>query len=403
MDTPHEAIPPRFDVSDPDFQVDPYATYARLRAASAVCRGGPGQWVISRYRDVAALLGDPRLQNQLPAEYYRLTAGNGPTAEFLQRILIYQDRPKHTILRKAIGHCFEPRKLEALRRRIEDLVQQRLAPALERGFLEVVEDLALPLPIMVVCEIIGIPVADYNEIRPKAMELGKAFVLTNEESNRATADAAVSWLRCYIGRLLEQRNRSPTDDLLSRMLVAEGHNEGLSREDLIDNTVFLFFAGFETTTSLISTACATLLESGRELARLQSDLSLIPNAIEEFLRYDAPVQSRFRLVREAIQIDGRTIKPGRLLLLLLGSANHDDAQFVEPEKLNVMRRPNMHVSFGGGNHFCLGAGMARLEALILFENLLRCCKRIEQREKPVRSVGSPFRTYARVPIDVTVG
>lgn len=399
--SPHE-LPPKFDASDPTVQANPYPTYAQLREAGPVCRGGPGQWVVTRYADVAALLADPRLQNHFPAEYHRLSAGTGPAGEFVQRIVLYQDRPKHMRLRKMMALAFDPGTLRRLRAWISQLVERLLAPASDSGFLEAVNDVALPLPIMVVCEIMGIPPQDRAEIRPWAFDLGKAFAPGAKDENRAAADEAVLWLRRYVADLLGQRRRTPCDDLLSRMLAAEEGDDGVSHEEIVDNALFLFFAGFETTTSLISTGCAALLDHADQLARLRDDPALIPRAIEEFMRYDAPIQSRLRLVREPIHIGGRIIKPGRLLLLLLGSANHDERQFARPEELDVTRTPNPHVSFGGGDHYCLGAGLARLESAIVFEHLLRCFKHLEPAGEAIRSVESPLRTYERVPIAVRV-
>ena len=171
------------------------------------------------------------------------------------------------------------------------------------------------------------------------------------------------------------------------------------REELIDNVIFLLFAGFETTSSLIANGCAALLANDSELHRLKSDPSLVSSAIEEFLRYDAPIQSRLRLVREPVVIGDTTIRPGRLLLLLLGSANRDETRFADPDRLDITRRPNPHVSFGGGEHLCVGAALARIEAAAAFAHLLRC-RRVEPNGMAVRSIGRALRTYERVPMTI---
>jgi cytochrome P450 len=399
MDEIVPALPPKFVASDPTVQANPYPTYARLRTSARVCRGGPGEWVVTRYADVAALLGDPRLRNHFPTEYHTLSAGNGPAGEFLQRIVLHQDQPKHKCLRQLLARGFDRDALGKLRGRIKGLVDDLLAPALDTGYLEAVHDLALPLPVIVVCEMMGIPPEDREEIRPKIFDLGKAFAPNVTDGNRNTVDGAVAWLRRYTSDLLQHRRRDPGDDLVSRVLAAEKCGDW-SDEEIIDNLVFLFFAGFETTTSVISTGCAALLEHAEQLARLREAPSLIPRAVEEFMRYDAPIQSRLRFVQEAIEIGERMIKPGRLLLLLLGSANHDERQFVKPEELDVTRNPNPHLSFGGGDHYCLGAGLARMESAVVFERLLYHFQRLEPAGETVRNVGSPFRTYERVPLAV---
>lgn len=392
-------LPPKFDPSDPAFRENPYPTYARLRAAGRLCRGGPGQWVVTRYRDVAALLGDPRLRNDFPAEYHRLAAGSGPASEFLERIMLHQDGPTHLRWRRMLMPYFEAAALRSLRPRIETFVNDLLEPAAESGLLEVVEGLALPLPAMVIFEILGLPVDDRNEIHRKVLDLGRAFSLGVTPENRAVADEAVSWLRRYTLDVVRLRARNPGPDLISRIVTNE-KAPGQNPEEIIDNIIFLFFAGFETTSSVIGTGCAALINHPDQFEKLHADHSLAPCAVEEFMRYDAPIQSRVRFVEQPIEIEGRTIKPGRLLLLLLGSANHDEAQFDRPEELDVTRDPNPHLSFGGGRHYCLGAGLARLEGAIVFEQLARRFRSLTPAGPLLRNLESPFRSYESIPLAV---
>ncbi len=396
-----QTLPPRFDGSDPAVRLDPYPIYARLRAAGPLCRGGPGQWAVTRYAEVSALLADQRLGNAFPPEYHRFSVGDGPAADFLRRIVLHQDRPHHARLRRLLARAFTPPAIRRLRPRVETLVDALLAPAVETGRLEAVADLAFPLPVMVVCELTGIPADDRDEVRPRAFDLGRAFATSVDPAGRTAADQAVSWMREYLGALLEHRRRRPGDDLLSQMLAAEEGGERLNHEEIVDNAVFLFFAGFETTTSMIATGCAALLEHPGELARLCADPALAASAVHEFLRYDAPIQSRLRLVREPIEIGGRTIRPGRLLLLLIGSANRDERHFADPDRLDLARSPNPHLSFGGGIHYCLGAYLADLEGEIVFDRLVRRFSRLAPAGAAIRQPESAFRTYAQVPIDVT--
>jgi len=389
------ALPPRFDASDPAVRVNPYPVYARLRAAAPVCRGGPGQWVISRYTEVAALLNDRRLRNHFPERYYDFTVGSGPAGEFLQNIVLHQDEAKHKSFRRAMAHDFEARTMRNLRDRIARLADAMIVPALDTGFLEVVHDLARPLPTAFICEIIGIPLCDRREISSKTCAVGKAFAPRLSNEDRLAADKAIVYLREYIRDLLQHARGD--DGFLSRFESC-GSREAWTKAETLDNIIFLFFAGFETTTSLISTACVALVNSPEQLARVRCDSCLIPRAIEEFLRYDAPIQSRLRLVQEPVEIAGRLLKPGRLALLLLGSANHDERQFARPEELDVTRHPNPHLSFGAGEHHCLGATLARLECAIVLERLFFHFKRMEPAGSPVRDTDSPFRTYDRIPV-----
>ncbi|RJL27218.1 cytochrome P450 [Bailinhaonella thermotolerans] len=390
-------LPPRFDPHDPGLHDDPYPVYARLREAGPLCRGGPAQWVVTRYDEVAALLSDPRLGAELPEAYHRLSAGPGPAGDFVQRIMLYKDRPAHVRLRRLMGQGFSPGAVRRLRGRIGELADGLLAPALEAGRMDAAEDLALPLPIMVVCELIGIPPGDRAEVRPRAFDLGRAIAASGDPAGREAADRAVVWLRDYIGGLLAERRVKPRDDLLSRLLSAQEGDDRLTAGEIVDNVVFLFFAGFETTTSLLGTGCAALLGHPGVLDRLRDDPGLVPTAVEEFLRHDAPIQSRVRLVREPVTVGGRTLRPGRMLLLLIGSANRDERRFPDPDRLDPARSPNPHVSFGGGPHFCLGAALARAEGEIVFTRLARRVADIAPAGPPVRSPG-PLRAFTRLPV-----
>jgi cytochrome P450 len=394
---------PRFDARDPVVLEDPYPTYAQLRSAGPLCRGGPGQWVVPRYAEVAALLRDRRLSHQFPEEYYRFSVGEGPASDFLQRIVLDREPPDHTRLRRLFSKAFGASLVGRMSDHIGELVDGLLAPALERDYLDAATDLAFPLPLLVVCELMGIPATRQNEVRPRAMDLGKAFVSDVAPEDRDAANSAVVSLREYLGELVEDRARRPGDDLLSRMLAVEEGGETLSREEVVDNAVFLFFAGFETSMGMIATGCAALLSHPEQLARLRKEPSLVPSAVEEFLRFDAPIQGAGRLVRVPVEIGGRTIRPGRVLVLLLGSANHDPNQFAEPDQLDVGRDPNPHVSFGGGIHHCLGASLARVEGRVVFERLLRRFAVFEPAAEPVRQRNTTLRTYGSIPIHVRPG
>jgi cytochrome P450 len=398
VEAPAAILPPRAVAHELAVLSDPYPAYSRLRQVGPLCRGGPAQWLVTRYADVSALLTDPRLAHEFPEDYHRFSAGEGPLSSFFDRIILDRDRPGHTRLRRLMGQAFSPGLARAMRLHITTLVDELLAPLLAAGTMDAVTDIAFPLPVMVVCQLLGISADDRDEVRPHAINLGKAFAAVVPERERETGGAAVTWLRAYIEALIDERRASPGDDLLSRMLAAEDAGERLSHEEIVDNAVFLFFAGFETTTSLIATGCAALLDHPAQLARLRANPALVPAAVEEFLRYDAPVQFTARLAREPIEIGERTIKAGRVLVLMLGSANHDQARFRDPDGLDVGRDPNPHLSFGGGIHYCLGAALARIEGAVVFDRLLRRCARFEPAGSPVRSVSASFRSYASVPV-----
>ncbi len=394
------ALPPRFDPAAPAVVENPYPAYAELRREGPLCRFGPGQWGVTRHAEVTALLRDKRLSSAFPPEFHEFAVGTGPAARFFQKIAIVRDPPEHTRLRTLMHQAFSAPLVRELREHIGVLTDELLAPGIERGFLDVVDELAYPLPVTVVCELIGIPAADRENVRPRVEDLVKGFTTRVPEGDRVAVNDAVTWLQDYVGALLDQRRAIPGNDLLSAMLAAEAGGQTLTAEEIVDNAVFLFFAGFETTRNLIANGCVALLEHPEQLARLRDDPMLVPKAVEEFLRYDAPVQGAGRFTLAPIEIGGRTIPKNRVLILLLGSANHDEGEFNEPEKLEVARHPNRHVAFGGGSHYCLGAALARIEAAVVFERLLTRLRRIELAGPPVRRPLGNFRSYANVPLAV---
>jgi cytochrome P450 len=297
-----------------------------------------------------------------------------------------------------MGRALAQTPIRSLHGRMEELVDELLAPALDSGRLDAVADLALPVPVTVICELLGVPSADRDLVRPRAASLVKGFTTFVAREDRSEVHESVNWLRDYVGRLLEERRRCPGEDLLSLLAAAEDDGQSLTPDEIVDNAVFLFFAGFETTKNLIANACVAMLRHPDQAARLRRHPSLMPSAVEEFLRYDAPVQGAGRYTREPIEIGGRTIRQGRVLVLLLGSANHDERQFSDPARLDVGRQPNAHLSFGGGSHFCLGASLARVEGAIALGRLLERFATLEPAGDPVRLPLGNFRSYASVPI-----
>lgn len=393
-------LPLRFDPLAPEILDDPYPAYARLREAGPLCRMGPGSYGVTRHRDVAALLKDRRLGSEFPDAYHRASAGDGAAGGFFRRIVLYRDPPDHTRLRRLLGQAFSTRLVRDTEPRIGELVDDLLAPARDTGRFDAVTDLAFPLPVMVVCALMGLSAEDRDLIRPRAVDLGKAFAAVVPEKDRAAADAAVTWLREYLESVLAERARRPGDDLLSRMLAAEDDGATLSHAEIVDNAVFSFFAGFETTMNLLATGCAALLDHPGQLARLRADRTLLPSAVEEFLRYDAPIQGTARLIHEPVTVGERTLRPGRVLVLLLGSANRDGTVFRDPDRLDVGRDPNPQVSFGGGPHHCMGAVLARLEARVAFGKLLDTFATLESGGAAMRRTDSSFRAYGTVPVRV---
>ena len=359
-------------------QQDPYPDYRRLREQDPVHETPSGAFVLSRYADCVALLKDPRASSD-PAcsdSYQRARERGALRAdEALGRAppFLLKDPPDHTRLRGLVSRAFTPKVVEGHRPRIEALVAGLLDRVAERGSADIIADVAYPLPVTVICELLGVPAADHETFKQWSGDLARAAdpeaTLSPEEIEaRKRAGNAFSE---YFRSLVAERRKRPGDDLLSALIAAEEAGDTLSEEELISNCIFLLAAGHETTANLIGNGTLALLRNPDQLERLRADPSLARSAVEEFLRYDAPVQIAGRIARDDIEISGRVIPKGRQIAVLLASANRDHERFHDPDGLDVARADNHHLAFGHGIHFCLGAPLARLEGEVYFQALVR--------------------------------
>jgi cytochrome P450 len=393
------SLPPKYDPVEVAQLDDPYPIYRQLRQAGPLCRGGPAQWVVTRYADVAALIGDARLGAEFDQEYHRIALGGGPLADFFGHCMLNRDPPTHTVLRRLLGPEFTTRAVRERRRTIDSMVSDLLAPAASAGRFDAATDLADKLPIRVLADFVGMDWENLDEVRPRARLLSQAFATYLPESERAETVTALEWMRDLVTALFEAKRRAPGDDVVSRL--GQVGQATASEQALIDNVVFLLFAGFATTTDLLANGCAALAARPDQLAVLRADPDLIPRAVEELLRFDAPVQVKSRVAHQPVEIGGRVIRPGRVLILHLGSANHDEDRFARPSELDVTRHPNPHVSFGGGGiHVCLGAALARAEAASVLRFIAGRFAHLEPDGPAVRRPSPNFRSYVSVPIRV---
>jgi cytochrome P450 len=387
-----------FDLGDPALVDDPYPTFAAMREGGQILPGGPGQWIVPRYADVAALLKDPRLTKNLPEAYYRFSVGGDPAlSAFLSAMnLGHRNRLASRVLAKA----FSPSLVRALSAHMLVLVDELLEPGLDRGTMDAVQDLALPFPMRVICELLGIPAADRAQVWPRAADLVRAFsdVAFLADKDVSVAADALRWLREYLHGLLDQRRDGSGTDLLSLMVAIDDGGERLTAAEIVDNAITVFYAGFETSMGMVSNGIVALLRNPAELARLRADPGLVPAAVEEMLRYEAPIQITMRSPTEAMRIGDRVVRPGRVLFLLLGSANRDGSRFPDPDRFDVAREPNPQLSFGAGVYRCMAAALARAEGAAVLDRLLARCAGIALAGEPVRRPRLNFRTYDRVPL-----
>ena len=358
---------------------NPFAIYALLRTVRPVMRmpvegwDGPGVWFLTRHVEVEQVLRDPRFSaERLRAPFIRDNLERLPV--FLRqsvqamRSMLTMDPPDHTRVRKLVNKAFTPRRIAALRPRVEAVVDELLAPVRDR--MDVIEALAAPLPAIVIAELLGVPPEDHRQFKAWAAEIVAGVGGPTLGARRDAAAPALQRLFAYLGDIIAARRAAPRDDLISAMVLAQEEDDALSDAELLATSNLLLIAGHETTTNLIGNGLLALLREPSELARLRTEPGLLPVAIEELLRYDGPVQATIRVAREDVELGGQAIAAGSLLLVGIGAANHDPDVFAEPERLDVGRDPNPHLAFGFGAHFCLGAPLARLEGEIAFRALL---------------------------------
>jgi len=365
--------PLEFNPFLPEVHADPYPLYHRLRAEDPVHRTIQGLWLLTRHADVVAVLRDPRMsRDPRRSAQYRLLreAGGDDPFEDGAPSMLFDEPTHHTRLRTLVNKAFTPAAIGRLAGRVSELVDRLLDRAAETGEMDIVDDLAYPLPVTVICELFGVPPADRARFRAWSgalVHLLDPLVATDVLERALEARSA---LRGYLHELVADRRAHPGSDLLTALIAAEAEGQRLSEAELISMCVLLLIAGHETTVNLISNGTLALLRHPVELARLAADPSLAPSAVEELLRYDSPVQLTSRHALADVEIGGRLVREGETVIAGLGAANRDPAAFADPDQLDLGRAPNRHVAFGGGIHFCLGAPLARMEARIALTALL---------------------------------
>ncbi|MEB2345363.1 MAG: cytochrome P450 [Deltaproteobacteria bacterium] len=375
---------------------DPHPALHRLRAEAPVHETPIGSWRLARYDDCVRLLrgtrcGVRRRDGTLP----RRDDAEGP-AEFM----LQQDPPNHTRLRKLVSKAFTPRAVESWRPRVRAIVEQQLAPALAAGEMDVVATLALPVPATLICELLGVPVSDRDRFTVWTADAthGLAGDLAPPEVRERASQAALA-LAGYFTALIEERRKRLTDDLLSVLIRAEEEGDRLSPSELIVQSIGLLIAGFETTIGLIGNGAAAFARHPAERERVRANPGLVPNAVEECLRYDGPIGLTVRVLHEDAAFGGRRIPADTEVLALLWGANRDPAVFPDPDRFDVTR-PNAreHLAFGGGTHLCLGAHLARMEAQEALGALVTRAPGLTLASERMEWGPSLFRVPARLPV-----
>jgi len=362
----------------PEYRIDPYPSYRRLQAKHRVYTNRllAGTYLLPHYDDVVAVLGDTRFTvDRASADVFqRLNPFQGLSPEFVEAInsaLLMLDPPAHTRLRRLVNKAFTPRVVEGLRGRIQGLVDELLDAVAARREMELIHDLAYPLPVTVIAELLGIPPHDRVQFKQWSDTLAVLLDPLQAPNGLQPTEAAFVAMTEYMRVIFADRRAAPRDDLISALVAVEEQGQKLTETELLSLTMLILGAGHETTTNLLANSMLALFAHPAERRRLQDDPSLIGSAVEEFLRYDSPVQTTDRVASVDCEIAGTRIPRGAVVGLLLGAANRDPARFPDPDRLDITRTDNHHLSFGHGAHFCLGAALARLEAQIAIVTLLR--------------------------------
>jgi cytochrome P450 len=396
---------PLFDPLSPDYIKNPYPHYVRLREHDPVHVNAHGAFVASRHADVTLVLRDKRFGKdyvERTVRRYGPKMMDEPIFRGMSHWMLQQDPPDHTRLRGLVVKAFTARRVEDMRPRIQQVVDQTLDQIIPQRKMDLIEDYAFRLPVTIICDMLGIP-EEHREMFYKGSRDGGRILdpvpLTAEEIQQANAASAMS--RMYFEHLFELRRKNPADDLITQLVQAEEAGDKLTNEELTANIILLFGAGHETTVNLIGNGLLALHRNPDQLALLKARPELIGNAIEEFLRYDSSVQMTGRVALEDIEdLGGKRIPKGESVLCLLGSANHDPAVYPDhPERLDITRPNVKPLSFGGGIHFCLGAQLARIEAEIAISTLLRRLPelRLDDAENPEWRPTFVLRGLKRLP------
>ena len=364
-----------YHLLDPEVLANPYPLYQRLRSEDPV-HWDPylHAWVVTRYTDVVTVF--QRFSAKRTPTPEQLTAlglsALTPLAKVMVHQMLFLDPPAHGRVRGLASRAFTPRRVELLRSHIQDITDRLLNAVQDKGHMDVIKDLAYPLPAIVTAELLGVPSSDWEQLTAWSADF--AQVLGNFQHNPEHAPDVIRSLEemsAYFLAIVHDLRKHPRDGLINALLTAEIDGDRLTEEEVVANTIVTMVGGQETTTNLIGNGLLTLLRHPDQLERLRNDLSLIPSAVEELLRYESPSQHTARLAPDDVELGGKMIRKRQAVIAVMGAANRDPERFPDPDRLDLARQDNRHVAFAWAAHFCFGAPLARIEGHIAFEALVR--------------------------------
>jgi len=384
---------------DPDQRENLYEHLRQLRESQPVNLSPLGLWRLTRYHDVVELLREAPAGVRTADGVSFLPSRSTPEQP-RDLFMLFQDPPTHTRLRKLVSRAFTPRAIERTRDHIQAIVDGCLDTVAARGEIDVIGDLALPVPATVICEMLGVPVADRDRFTAWTADATHGISPNPfpDPAVLARADAAAEQLGSYFETLIAERRANLSDDLLSGFIRVEEEGDRLTTLEMLSQSVGLLIAGFETTIGLIGNGVRALIQHPDELAKLRARPELIGSAVEECLRWDGPIVATLRILHADARFGDTVIPKDAIVLGVLGAANHDPEVFPDPERFDIERSPNEHLAFGGGVHFCLGAHLARLEAQTAIGTLVRRFSDLELVSDEVEWGPSLFRVPGKLPV-----
>ncbi|MFJ2233500.1 cytochrome P450 [Streptomyces sp. NPDC087859] len=397
-----------FDPWDPAFLADPYPSYADLRGKGRVHFYEPTrQWLVPHHADVSALLRERRLgrtyQHRFSHEDFGRTAPpaeHEPFHTLNDHGMLDLEPPDHTRIRRLVSKAFTPRTVEQLKPYVSRLAGELVDQLVQKGGGDLLTDVAEPLPVAVIAEMLGIPEADRAPLRPWSADICGMYELNPPQDVAARAVRASVEFSGYLRELIAERRENPGDDLISGLIAAHDEDDRLTEQEMISTCVLLLNAGHEATVNATVNGWYALFRNPDQLAALRADHTLVPSAIEELMRYDTPLQLFERWVLDDIEIDGTTIPRGAEIAMLFGSANHDPAVFQAPEKLDLARKDNPHISFSAGIHYCIGAPLARIELAASMTALLEKAPALALAAEPERKPNFVIRGLEGLAVEV---
>lgn len=364
-----------YHLLDPQVLANPYPLYHRLRSEDPVHWDAfLHAWVVTRYEDVLTVFQQFSADRTPTPEQLseRGLAAFTPLARIMVRQMLFLDPPAHGRVRRLASKAFTARRVERLRSHIQQITDRLLDQVQDKGTMDVIKDLAYPLPAIVTAEMLGVPTDDWQQLTAWSADF--AQVLGNFQHNPEHAAQVIRSLEemcTYFRRAVEECRKHPREGLINAFLNAEVDGDRLSEEEIVANTIVTMVGGQETTTNLIGNGVLSLLRHRDQLERLRADFSLIPSAVEELLRYESPSQHTARLAPDDVELGGKLIRKRQAVIAVMGAANRDPERFPDPDRLDISRQDNRHVAFAWASHFCFGASLARIEGQVAFESILR--------------------------------